>query len=202
MRLFSLKSAAILGIASMGLFVSGCLTDDDKDPDPVDPGATDSVSSKTVTLGAQSNAAAGSIDLDTWATYTMSQGVTKYPDIDIVFAYSTSSSEASIYSPNIAKNGVSGSSGGFDFMASWPNANTTPLKIPASGFNLANVHLASEIKAAYDAGTDPSVLGKVPVSVGTVVLVKTDKGLYLALKVTAVTASASGTLSLTGTAMW
>jgi hypothetical protein len=206
MSMFSLKKLALVAFVGAGMTLSGCLTNEEEKEEEKPPVVTptDSVSSKTVQLGAQKNAKAGSVDLDTWTAYTSGDGKTKYADIDIVFAFSTSTTAggAAIYSPNIAKNGVSGSSGGFSFMSEWPNANTTPLKIPASGFDFSKVKLASEIKAGYDAGTDPSVVGKVPVSVGTVVLVKTDKSAYVAVKVTAVVAAEDGTVDLTGIAKW
>ena len=203
MNFFSFKKVAFTALVVSGFTLSGCLTDDKDDTkDSIPVVVVDSVKTKTVVLGAQDNAKAGSVDLDTWTAYTANEGVTSYASIDIVFAFSTKTSEASIYSPNIAKNGVSGGSGGFDFMANWPNANTTSLKIPAAAFDFAKVTTGAAVKAGYDAGTDPTVAGKVPVAVGTVILVKTDKGLHVALKVTAVTASATGTLDLTGIAKW
>jgi hypothetical protein len=183
------------------LSITGCLTDDKKDPDTTGTGTTSELKTKSITLGAQKNAAASSLDLDTWTAYTATAGATHSADVDVIFAYSTSSSIAALYSPNIAKNGVAGSSGGFDFMSTWPNANTTLMRTAAS-VDTTKLKTQADIKALYDAGTDPSPVGRIQASKGTYVVAKSDQNLYVLLYVTDVTASESGTVNLSGWAKW
>jgi hypothetical protein len=192
-------------VAGACLFVStfsvtGCLTDSKKDSTTT-PVVTDSLKTKTIVLGAQKNALASSLDLDTWVAYTATEGVAHSSEVDIIFAYSTASSIAALYSPNIAKNGIAGASGGFDFMSTWPNANTTLMRT-VTGVDLTKLKGQTDIKALYDAGTDPSPVGRIQATAGTYVVAKSEKGLYALLKIESVTAAENGTLNLTGWAKW
>src|SRR5690606_21347167 len=105
-------------------------------------------------LGAQGTSLApSSIDLDTWTTYPASTAPNNSNFIDLVFGYSTSTGNDSLalYSPHIAKNGTGGSPG-FDFMQSWPTANTTDLRrVQVENWN--NVMTAADIKNLFDNGS-------------------------------------------------
>jgi hypothetical protein len=201
LTLGSLFVGAMMAMSSMS--VTGCLTDDNKDTKDTtkDTTSKSELSMKTITLGAQKNTAASSLDLDTWTAYSATAGAAKSADIDVIFAYSTSAKLAALYSPNIAKNGVAGSSGGFDFMASWPNANTTLMRSIAT-VDTAKVKTQADIKALYDAGTDPSPVGRIEAKKDSYVVAKSNLGLYTLIKVTDVTAAEDGTASLSGWAKW
>jgi hypothetical protein len=190
-----LKKFALAGLVSLAL--TGCLTDEGDDDN-----GNDDLTTHTVTLGAQNNSAPSSIDLDTWVTYTASTAAAYASDIDLVFAVSTvgSSDSAALYSPTIAKNGVSGS-GGFDFMQSWPTANSTDIrKVTVS--NWEEVDTQGDIAALYNAGTSPNPQGRVIVNAGSAVVAKTDEDLLVLIRVDAVTHATNGTVNLTGKAKW
>jgi hypothetical protein len=190
-----LKKFALAGMVSLAL--TGCLTDDDPDD-----GGSIGLSVKTVTLGAQNNSAASSIDLDSWATYTANVAANYAADIDLVFAVSTvgSTDSAALYSPIVAKNGVGGS-GGFDFMQSWSTANSTNLRI-VNVSNWDEVDTQGDIQTLYNAGSSPATAGRVIVKAGTTVVAQTDENLLVLLRVESVTHNTNGTVSLTGKAMW
>jgi hypothetical protein len=166
------------------------------------PVVTDSLKMKTVVLGAQNNTAPSSLDLDTWTAYTATAGAAYSTDVDIIFAYSTSANIAALYSPNIAKNGVAGSSGGFSFMSTWPNANTTLMRSLTAAPDTSKLRGQSDIAALYNAGTDPTPVGRIEAKAGSYVVAKSNLGLYALLKVETVTAAADGTVNLTGWAKW
>jgi hypothetical protein len=190
-----LKKIALAGMLS--LVITGCLTDDDPDD-----GGSIGLSVKTVTLGAQNNSAASSIDLDTWVTYTANVAASHASDIDLVFAVSTvgSSDSAALYSPLVAKNGVSGSNG-FDFMQSWPSPNNTDMR-RVTVSNWEDVDTQADIQALYNAGTSPSPAGRLIVNSGTALVAKSDENLMVLIRVDNVTHNTNGTVSLTGKAMW
>lgn len=159
------------------------------------------VTARAVTLGAQNNSSPSSLDLDTWTAYTASQATAHSQDIDLVFAFSTSgvNDSAALYSPIVAKNGVNGS-GGFDFMTGWASANSTDIRV-VSVADWNNVKTSADIKAIYDAGVTPNPAGRVFVNIGKTVVAKSNSGLYVLLRIDAVTQSASGTAVITGKAM-
>ncbi len=205
MRFLDKKKLAFAGLVvaalSFNLTTTGCLTDSKKDDTTKTPVVADSIMTKTIVLGAQSNAAASSLDLDTWTAYTATAGAAHSSDIDVIFAYSTSANIAALYSPNIAKNGIAGASGGFDFMSTWTNANTTLMRSIATA-DTTKLKGQSDIKALYDAGSDPTPVGRIQASAGSFVVAKSNLGLYTLLKVTAVVAAADGTVNLIGWAKW
>jgi hypothetical protein len=161
------------------------------------------VESEDVTLGAQGSLLPSSLDLDAWNTYTASTAASNSNLIDLVFAYSTSTGNDSLalYSPKVAKDGV-GSTPGFDFMASWPSANDIQIrKVEVANWN--DVMTDADIKNLYDNGSAGSVSGRVFVKAGTTVVVKSNEGLYVLLRVTSVSAqSASGSGSIDAKAKW
>jgi hypothetical protein len=160
------------------------------------------VAGKDITLGAQNSPSPSSLDLDTWTAYTVQTAPANAPAIDLVFAYSTSGTNdsAALYSPIVAKNGVSGSDG-FDFMDSWNSANSTSIRVVQVA-DWGNVITASDIKALYDAGSDPVTAGRVFVHAGTTVVARSNSDLYVLIRVTNVTQSASGTAMLDAKAKW
>jgi hypothetical protein len=187
---------------TMSTTLTGCLTDEEGDDTTTTPtDTTKALTTKSIELGAQSNTKPSSLDLDTWTAYSATDGATKSADIDIVFAFSTSADIAALYSPNIAKNGVAGSSGGFDFMASWPNANTTLMR-KVTVANIDNVKSQADIKALYDAGSDPSPVGRIEATAGSYIVALSDDGKYVLIKVDTVTAAANGETKLSGWAAW
>ncbi len=185
---------------SSSLTVTGCLTDDDPE-DTTDTPAASELKTKSIELGAQDNSKPSSLDLDTWTAYTASAGAAHAADVDVIFAYSTSASMAALYSPNIAKDGVAGASGGFDFMDSWTSANTTLMRTVAAP-DTSKLKTQADIKALYDAGTDPSPVGRIKAEANSYVLAKSDNDLYVLLKITPVTPSPTGTANLSGWAKW
>src|SRR6185503_12373710 len=93
--------------------LTGCLTDDKKDTPP----ASDPVTTKDATLGAQSNATAGSfLDADAMTGYTCPDAAdcpakAVAAKIDLVFAFSGSASASAIYSPVVARDGLTPGNG-------------------------------------------------------------------------------------------
>jgi hypothetical protein len=160
------------------------------------------VTTKTVTLGAQSSVTASSLDLDTWTSYTASNAPAQSSTIDLVFAYSTAQDSSAIYSPKAAKDGVGGSSG-FDFMQSWTTTNNTEFKAVSMDLtNFTNVNTAAEIKSLFDGATAPTPAGRVFVKSGTVIVAKSNGGLYVLIRITNVIQTAAGQATLTGKAKW
>src|SRR4051812_29958576 len=111
------------------LTVTGCLTDDKNDTTVTPPVVTDTdlVAKSTTTLGAQSATPGSSLDLDAWTVYGITAAKAVSTKIDLIFAYSTSTSSSAIYSPNVAVNGT-GTTPGFDFLAGFASPRTTVIK--------------------------------------------------------------------------
>lgn len=187
-------------LVTLSLNFTACLTDDDDDDDDTTTTVTNDLKMKEVTLGAQDNAAPSSVDLDTWMTYNAAAAPAASAMIDIVFAYSTASSAAAIYSPLVAKNGVAGSSG-FDFMANWTSPNNTSLRTVTIA-DMSKIKTSADVKKLYDDGMEPSPAGRIAVNNNTTLVARTDKDLYVLLQVTSVTQAANGTAAIKGWAKW
>ncbi len=159
--------------------------------------------SEDVTLGAQGSILPSSLDVDSWTTYTASNAHNNSNFIDVVFAYSTATGNDSLalYSPHIAKNGTGGSAG-FDFMQSWPTANTIQLRrVDLDNWN--SVVTAADIKNLFDNGSAGPTPGRIFVRAGTTVAVRSNEDLYVLLRVISVTAqSESGAGSIIAKAKW
>jgi hypothetical protein len=196
MNRFSTKNILTLSVLSLGLVLTGCLTDDDDGG----VGATVLVTTRNLTAGAQANATKGSsIDLDNFQAYTVTVAKTMTEKIDIIFANSTSGgSSLAVYSPHAAKNGVDGSDG-FDFMQTgWATANTTSMKTVAVS-NISLITTKGQIDSLWSAGSAiPS--GKLNVGVGTSFMAESNEGLRVLVKVTDVTTGNDGTAEMTGVA--
>lgn len=161
------------------------------------------VSSEQMVLGAQSSLLPSSVDLDEWETYTASEADNYSNLIDMVFAYSTATGNDSLalYSPLVAKNGMGGSSG-FDFMADWPSAQNTEIRL-VDVADWENVMTSADIKALFDQGSAGSTPGRVFVREGTTVVVRTNEDRHVLLRVTAVTSqTASGNATIAAKAKW
>jgi hypothetical protein len=158
------------------------------------------VKTENVTLGAQNNTIASSLDIDTWTSYTAAQGAANANVIDLVFAHSTAQDSSALYSPIVAKNGVGGTSG-FDFMQSWPSANSTDIRVVGVA-DWDNVITSADIRSLYDQGSTPTPAGRVFLKAGTTVVAKSNSNLYVLIRVNTVTHTESGTGTFTGKAKW
>ncbi|MCD6023928.1 MAG: hypothetical protein K0Q91_844 [Fibrobacteria bacterium] len=130
MNRFSTQNILSLTVLSLGLVLTGCLTDDDGDGDGVT--VADSLSVRLVTVGAQDNADYGSaLDIDNMVAYKIAEAKTRTGDIDLIYAVSTSgiggTPTPAIYSPDSAKGGINGSAG-FTFLSDFNNPNHTVIK--------------------------------------------------------------------------
>jgi hypothetical protein len=197
MNRFSTQNILTIGVLSLGLVLTGCLTDDDDDDGG---GGGVLVTTKNLKAGAQANATYGSsIDLDNFTAYTVTTAKTRTETIDIIFANSTSStSSLAVYSPHAAKAGVDGSNG-FDFMQTgWTTANTTSMKtVAVSNINL--ITTKAQIDSLWSAGSAiPS--GKLNVGAGTTFMAQSNEGLVVLVKVTEVETGNAGTAEMTGVA--
>jgi hypothetical protein len=157
------------------------------------------VTSKNITLGAQSSASSSSLDLDTWQSYNATQAKANSNIIDLVFAFSTANDSSALYSPNVAKSGVGGTAG-FDFMQDWTTTNTTEMRLVNTDFNAVNT--SADIKALFDQGNAPSTTGRVFLKETTQVVAKSNSGLYVLIDVGTVVHSASGVATFSGKAKW
>jgi hypothetical protein len=185
-------------VAMSTVTMTGCLTDDKKDTTATTPTAkdTDLVAKSTTTLGAQSAAQGSSLDLDTWSVYGITAAEAISTKIDLIFAYSTATSSAAIYSPDIAVNGTTGSNG-FDFLADFDNPNTTVIKKTSVAY--ADVKNRRQLDSVWTAGT-VEASGKLNVAENMVFLAKSEMGKVVLLQVGNLVTGASGTVTLTAKA--
>jgi hypothetical protein len=185
------------------LTVTGCLTDDDKDPDTTAT-AKDSTAVKTATVGAQSNTTTGSfIELDAWKILKVAEVTTSNAsDIDLVFAYSTSADAAAFYSPDSAAGGIGGSAG-FDFVktALGTNAGSTNIR-KISGTVYEGIKTTDDLNAAWTASAGADTKSRLVVANGDAFIAESTKGLKVAIKLTALTATAAGSAAFEGKAKW
>jgi hypothetical protein len=162
------------------------------------------VSTNNLTLGAQGSVTASSVDVDVPQTYTASTAPNNSNAIDVVFAYSTSTGNDSLalYSPSVAKNGTGGNSTGFDFMQSWPTANSIEIRrVEVADWD--NVMTASDIENLFTNGDAGATPGRIFVRIGTTVAVKSNLNKYVLMRVTAVTAQSESAIgSITAKAKW
>jgi hypothetical protein len=180
------------------LTVTGCLTNDGKDSTATTPTAkdTDLVAKSSVTLGAQSATPGSSLDLDTWTAYGITAAKAVSTKIDLIFAYSTATTSAAIYSPNIAVNGATGTDG-FDFLAGFANPRTTVLKRTTAAY--ADVMNRRQLDSVWAAATVESD-GKLDVAENMVFLAQSDMGKIVIMQVGNLVTGATGTVSLTAKA--
>ena len=180
--------------------VTGCLTDDKKDKDTIPTVKVDSVKSKSVSVGAQSNNTLGSfIDLDTYTVLKQAAAEAASGSVDLIFAFSGSASSSAVYSPDSAKGGIAGGPG-LDIAKNLTTANKTELKtLDATKFDA--VVTKAGLDSLYAAGT-VAANGRLLVSKGFVFGAKTTAGLVVGLKITDVTTSATGEATIQAKAKW
>jgi hypothetical protein len=195
------KTPKILALAalSLSLGLSACLTDDDKGETG---GTADSLSTKTVTAGAQANATSGSaIDADGFQAYLINDAEEREQDIDLIFAFSTGTSGvgAAVYSPDTAKYGI-GTSEGFEFMEDFNNPNKTeirPFTLTETQFNAINTK--EKLDSLWLNGTAVTN-GRQPISVGTTFMVESNLDKKVLIRVQTLTQGADGTAVFKGAA--
>lgn len=196
----SKKLMAGLIIASAMVF-NGCLTEEDDDG-----GSTsDPVTTKDAALGAQNNTGAGSfLDADDMSVTTCPSEANcpakaVAAKVDLVFAYSGSASAAAIYSPVVARDGLTAGTG-FSFV-------TTALGTSARSTTIKNISKAQFDAATTVAGLDSAYNaagaqadGRVLVATDGAFAIKTDAGKTVGFLVTALEQGAAGTVTLKGKA--
>ncbi len=201
----------ILGIGllclplTMTTTLTGCLTDDD---DPEDTTKTtppgDSLDLDMGTFGAQSNPTEGSfIELDAWEILTTA-GVTSSnaAEIDLIFAYSTAQNAASIYSPKAAADGISGSAG-FEFVKNELGSNAATTEIRAINKSTYDgLNTKAQLEAAWTAAASSSTTTRLALTEGDAFIAKSGKDLLVAILVTDLTATATGSADVEAKAKW
>jgi hypothetical protein len=193
MNRFSTQNILTCTVLSLGLVLTGCLTDDDEDEDTV----TVMLTTRDLVAGAQSNANYGSsIDLDAFTAHTITEAKTMTGKIDLIFAYSTAlaGGSSAIYSPDSAKYGINGSTG-FDFMQDFNNPNNTVIKsviVAAS-----TIDTKRKLDSLWDVGS-PVLNGRLTVATGTTFLARSDEDRVVLVHVTSVVVGANGSANLKG----
>ena len=181
--------------------MTGCLTDDKDDDKPT---AKDTTIIKMGTVGAQSNSSAGSfLELDAWKVLKVSEVTSSNaPDIDLVFAYSTSQNAAAFYSPDSAAGGIGGSAG-FDFVknALGSNAASTDIRT-INQATYDGIITTEDLDAAWAAAAGSNTKARFAVTEGSAFIAESTQGKKVAILVTDLTASATGSASIEGNAKW
>jgi hypothetical protein len=206
----NVKKLSLGGLVAGGLIivssfsVTGCLTDDKKEEDTTKTTDTttvkkDTVTTKSVTVGAQANNDLGSfIDLDTYTVLKQSAAEAASGTVDLVFAFSGSASSSAVYSPDAAKAGIAGGPG-LDIAADLTTANVTELRtIDAAKYDA--VKTKEGLDSLFNAGTPASPAGRLLVSNGFAFGAKTAGGKIVGMKITAVTTSTTGQATIQGKA--
>ena len=189
---------------TMTTTLTGCLTEDDDDDTTTTPPAGDSLDLDMGTFGAQSNPTEGSfIELDAWEVLTTG-GVSSgnAAEIDLIFAYSTSQNAASIYSPKAAADGISGSAG-FDFVKNelGNSAATTEIR-SINKATYDGLDTKAELDAAWAAAASTATTTRLALAEDAAFIAKSGKGLLVAVLVTDLTASATGSADVEAKAKW
>lgn len=185
MNLLSIKSAALIALVGSGLFLNGCLTNDDKDPDPT-PTANDSLKTTTATLGAQENSTIGSfLDLDdNFKVLKLADANANDAKVDLIFAYSGTAKAAAFYSPDSAKKGIGGGAG-LTIAKDLDPANHTEIKkVDASA--LAAAKTQAQLDAVHASGV-AAANGRQLISNGEAFTAKSSTGVIFGITVTTLT---------------
>ncbi len=179
-------------LVALSVGFTGCLTDsddDDKEPEPT------VLTSKSVKLGAQTNATLGSaLDLDGPNVWKISDAVANSAEVDLIFAFSTAANASAIYSPDAAKNGIGGSAG-FTFLANMTTANKTEIKRVEDKSKFESTDTQAKLETLWESTTviDPA---RLLIAKGDVAMAKSNKGQIVLFKIDDVTTSATGTTDL------
>jgi hypothetical protein len=197
MNRFSTQNILTGTILSLGLVLTGCLTDNDDDDGGVV--VADSLTVKTVTVGAQSNTDYGSaLDIDNMTAYLINEAKTRTGDIDLIYGVSTSlGSQPAVYSPDTAKAGVGGS-GGFSYLSDFNNPNNTVIKAVIVNFD------AIDTKEKLDSlwlTVSPITNGRHNIAVNSTFMAKSNLNKIVLIKVNSITGTtATGFANFKGTA--
>ena len=196
MNHFNTKNILTLTALSLGLVLSGCLTDSKDDDGGI--AVADSLTTKLVTAGAQTNATYGSsIDIDNFMAYTINQAETREQDIDLIFAFSTSiGGVPAVYSPDTAKYGI-GTGNGFDFMADFENPNTTVIKTVTVNFD--SINTKEKLDSLWFVGQTVTN-GRQNIVTGTTFMAKSNLNKTVLIRVNNVTTGADGIANFEGAA--
>lgn len=152
------------------------------------------LSSTSLTLGSNDNATYGSsLEADDMTVYKIS-GVTTTTiqgDIDAYYAYSSTSATDKFFSPSQAK------TSGFDGIKSWTVSTSVALydfgTMTAAAFD--SLDTESEVKALFTGATSAV---SVEATEGKVVGIYTSQGAYRIIRVSAITAGSTGTVTVKG----
>lgn len=202
MNRFSTQNILTCTVLSLGLVMTGCLTDDGGDDDDV---ISADLTIKTVTVGAQDNTTHGSaLDVDEFISYKINDANSRVADIDLIYAVSTSGGGTivtpAIYSPDSAKGGINGSAG-FTFLSNFNNPRHTDIKAIAlteAGFNAITTQQKLDslwLNANLDAD------GRIALSVGETFMALSNQGKKVLVRVTSIsTGGTSNSASFVGQA--
>lgn len=140
----------------------------------------------TFTLGAHDHATMGSsVDLDNGQVMLAAAARAANSGVDIVYTYSSKVSSPVLMTPVYAKN-----ESGITAFAEWVNPNNT--KFHKVNVVYDDITTKEEIEALFDASKVVSD-GRLKVSAGDVVVVKTDEGAYVLVEIVTVSSDAKGT---------
>lgn len=140
----------------------------------------------TFTLGAHDHATVGSsVDLDNGQVMLAAAARAANSGVDIVYTYSSKVSSPVLMTPVYAKN-----ESGITAFANWVNPNDTKFHKVSADYD--DITTKEEIESLFDASKVVSD-GRLQVSAGDVVVVKTDEGAYVLVEIVTVSSNASGT---------
>lgn len=140
----------------------------------------------TFTLGEHDHPTVGSsVDLDNGQVMLAAAARAANSGVDIVYTYSSKVSSPVLMTPVYAKN-----ESGIIAFAEWVNPNNT--KFHKVNVDYDDITTKEEIEALFDASKVVSD-GRLKVSAGDVVVVKTDEGAYVLVEIETVSSDAEGT---------
>lgn len=160
-------------------------------------GTVATITTADIVLGANQNAAPGSIDLDEFKAYTHANAKPISDKIDLYYAHAGTNNEDRLFTPAQAK--VSGFGTTSNGPATWSIANATQFKeldLSEVEFNAVTTQIAID---ALWATTTTLVDKSAKVSSGSTFVVNTDQGKKVLILVTAYTAGDAGSITLKGT---
>jgi hypothetical protein len=141
----------------------------------------------SVTLGAHDNTLGSSVNLDNGSVLPSAQAVLANSGVDILYTYSQKVTSPILFNPAYAKD-----SSGITAFAAWVTPNATKFHKVTGNFDA--ITTAAQIEALYDANS--SFSGRLTVAVGDLIIVKTDLGKYVLIKMMTVSANATGTAEI------
>ncbi len=147
------------------------------------------LTTQTVSLGAHDNATVGSsIDLDAGTIMKSAAAKLANSGVDIVYTYSERVNSPVIMNPAYAK-----TSSGITAFETWVGPNATQFhKVPAGSFESTTT--VAGVQALFDASLVGD--GRITVEANDVLVIKTDKGAYILVKMNTVSSNATGTATI------